>query len=127
MSERGSVSIVVLAVIAVTMVLGVMLSAVGQYLSAVSRAQSAADAAALAAAPVTFGAFGGEGSPHQEAARFAAANGAALVRCRCPIDRSWDPRTVEVETAIAVDLLVLGKRTARAVARAEFVPVDLLR
>ena len=44
-----------------------------------ARAQAAADAAALAAAPVTFSPFGATGSASREAAIFAAANGSVCV------------------------------------------------
>jgi secretion/DNA translocation related TadE-like protein len=125
-SDRGSVSVLILGIVGVVVVLGLMLGTAGQYLNAQSRAQAAADAAALAAAPVTFRSFGSEGSPAAEAARFAASNGAQLVRCICPIDRSWAARIVEVEVGREINLIGLGRREVRAKAAAEFVPVELL-
>lgn len=126
MSDRGSASIAVIGVGAVVMVLAVGLSAVGAYLSARAEAEIAADAAALAAAPVTFLPFGAKGTPTEEAARFAALNDARLVFCRCPLDPSWEPRTVEVETMRVVDIWPLGSFEVRATGRAEFVPALLL-
>ena len=126
MSERGSVSVLIVGVIGMLVVLGLMLGAVGQFLSTRSRVQAAADAAALAAAPVTFRRFGSTGDPTAEAARFAEANGVRLIRCYCSIDRSWDPRIVEVEVGEEINLIVLGPTEVRAKAAAEFLPVQLL-
>lgn len=115
--------------LAVASLLATMLMAVaagGQYLDARRRAVAAADAAALAAAPVTFRPYGARGSPAQEAARFAVSNGARLVACHCSIDRSWAPRTVEVEVEAAVDVVFFGRRTVRASSRARFSPPRLL-
>lgn len=126
MSERGSASIAVLGVGAVILILSVGLSAVGSYLVARAEAETAADAAALAAAPVTFLPFGARGSPTEEAARFAALNHARLVACRCPIDPSWEPRTVEVTATRTVVIWPLGTFEVTAAGRAEFVPALLL-
>ena len=126
MSERGSVSVVMLGLIGLLVVLGLMLGTAGHYLSVQGRVQAAADAAALAAAPVTFHPFGSAGNPVAEAARFAAANGGRLLRCVCSIDRSWNARIVEVEVSQEVNLIGLGRREIRARAAAEFVPVKLL-
>lgn len=112
--------------IGLLVVLGMMLGAIGQFLSAQSRIQAAADAAALAAAPVTFRRFGSAGDPTAEAARLAAANGGRLLRCDCSIDRSWDPRIVEVEVGEEIRLIGLGPMEVRAKAAAEFLPVQLL-
>lgn len=126
MRERGSAALALLGVIALALVLAVGLAAVGQVLRARGEASAAADAAALAAAPVTFLPFGAEGTPAEEAARFAAANGARLVWCVCPPDPSWSPRTVEVEVEREVAIWPVGKVTIRARGRAEFVPALLL-
>ena len=61
-----------------------------------------------------------------EAARFAAANGAQLVSCVCPLDQSWEPRTVTVRVAKEARLWPLGLLTVTAVSRAEFLPALLL-
>ncbi len=106
--------------------LGVGLAAVGSWLRTRTEANAAADAAALAAAPVTFLPFGAQGTPAEEAARFAAANGARLVWCVCPPNPTWDPRTVEVEVEIQVRVWPLGTLAVRGRGRAEFVPSLLL-
>jgi hypothetical protein len=118
--------VLILGVVALLVVFGVMLGTVGHYLTARSEVQAAADAAALAAAPVTFRPFGSQGNPGAEAARLAIANGARLARCLCPIDRSWTSRVVEVLVIREISLVVLGRREIRAVAAAEFAPVELL-
>ena len=89
-------------------------------------AANAADAAALAAAPVTFRPFGASGGARSEAARLAAANGATLVRCRCRPDPSFDPRTVEVTVIVSRRLPILGSHSVSATGRARFEPARLL-
>lgn len=115
-----------LAVGALVVVLGVAIADVGIYLASRLQAAAAADAAALAAAPVTFAPFGARGTPAQEAARLAAANGTRLVQCRCPLDRSWNPRVVEVVVARTVALVGLPPVDVTAASRAEFDPTALL-
>ncbi|MGI9648531.1 MAG: Rv3654c family TadE-like protein [Acidimicrobiia bacterium] len=124
--ERGSAGVVLLAAAVVVLLLTLAVVAVGQYLAGYSRARAAADAAALAAAPVTFRPFGAEGSPLREARIFAGANGAELVSCDCGHDPSWEPRTVVVTVRRVFPVLLLGSRSVRATARAEFVPTRLL-
>lgn len=123
MNERGSVTVLAVGIVALIAVLGLMLGVAGQFLAARGQAQAAADAAALAAAPVTFRQFGSTVGPAGEAARLASANGARLVRCDCPIDRSFAVRVAEVEVVRDVSLILLGNRPVRAVAAAEFAPV----
>lgn len=115
-----------LGVAALVMVLAVGLAAVGSVMRARVEASTAADAAALAAAPVTFLPFGARGTPTEEAARFASLNGARLVSCVCPIDESWEPRTVEVRAERIIEIWLLGEFAVEAVGRAEFVPALLL-
>lgn len=126
MNERGSAAVTLLGVIAVALVLAVGLSAVGTWLRARTEANAAADAAALAAAPVTFLPFGAEGTPAEEAARFAAINGTRLVWCVCPPNPTWEPRTVEVEVEKQVPIWPFGTFAVRGRGRAEFVPELLL-
>ena len=83
-----------LAVAGLVLLLVVGIADAGLILAGRHRAAAAADAAALAAAPVTFRPFGAAGTPTQEAARFAAMNGASIVTCRCSADGSWRARTV---------------------------------
>jgi hypothetical protein len=123
--ERGSVAIGVgLIGVVLMFILGVGL--VGAAASTYAAAASAADAAALASAPVTFRPFGARGSPRNEAARFARANGARLVRCDCPVDRSWATRTVSVTVSRKISLPVVGVVVITATSRAVFEPSALL-
>ncbi len=126
MNDDGAAGILLVGVCVVILTLTLGLGLVGSYLRARVEATAAADAAALAAAPVTFRPFGAAGTPAQEAARFAAANGANLVSCSCPVDRSMEPRTVKVEVSRAVALWPVGRVTVTASSRAEFVPALLL-
>jgi len=123
--ERGSAALLLLAVAGLVIILTIGVADVGLALAGRLQAAAAADAAALAAAPVTFRPFGAAGSPAAEAGRLASANGAVLTACRCPIDRTWGPRVVEVVVERRVDLLGIGAITVRASSRAEFTP-DLL-
>lgn len=125
MSERGSTGVALVAVVTVALLLGLVVADVAGYLMGRAHALTAADAAALAAAPVTFRPFGTARPPAGEAAAVAGANGARLVRCRCAVDRSWSPRRVEVEVELLVDLLLFGPQLVRARSRAEFVPARL--
>jgi hypothetical protein len=115
-----------LSLVSVTLILAVGLGAVGAGVAGYVQAAGAADAAALAAAPVTFRPFGARGSPIQEAARFASANGTQLVHCSCPIDRSWDARTVTVVVKRSVTLVGFGTFDVSATSRATFEPAALL-
>ena len=124
--ERGSAGVLLAAVAGVVLLLAAMLGSAGAYLRARIEVSTAADAAALAAAPVTFLPFGARGTAAEEAERFARMNGAELRRCRCPSDPSWEVRTVEVEVFKSVRLWPAGVLTVSAVSRAEFEPTALL-
>lgn len=126
MSSQGAATPLLLAVAAFVALLAVGIGDVALLIGAQLQAAAAADAAALAAAPVTFDAFGARAGPAAEARRFAEANGARLLRCRCPVDRSWEPRTVVVEVARSVSVPGWGRVTVRAVSTAEFEPSRLL-
>ena len=117
---------VLAAVVLVVMLFGIAVVGMAQVVALRVAATTAADAAALGAAPVTFRPYGAAGSPASEASRLAAANGARLVSCRCPVDRSFEPRTIVVVVEIEKAVLVLGSVTMRATARAEFSPPRLL-
>lgn len=80
--ERGSVSIVVAALMAAIVVLALGAADVARVFVAASRAQTAADAAALAAAQ-ELAMPGGAGTPAEIAGVYAARNGAALRGCAC--------------------------------------------
>ncbi len=111
-----------LAVVAMTLVMDV-----AHLYAARANLVMAADAAALAAAPVTFASFGTDGNPVHAASAMAAGNGAMLLECSCEIDRGWAPRRVVVTVGATVDLVLLGDRSLTAGAAAEFRPVDLGR
>ena len=125
-ADRGAATVLMSAVLAVVMLLSLLVADVGLYLAGRARASAAADAAALAAAPLTFHAFGSSGSPTSEAERFAALNGMAVAACECSLDPSWAPRTVTVVVAGSVDLIVFGSRQVSARAVAEFEPTRLV-
>lgn len=121
-AERGSVTLLAAASMSVTLLLG-MLAVEATWLAAARlQAQTAAEAAALAAAPITFGSFGQVADPAAEAARFAGANEALLVSCRCPIDPVWRSRIVTVQVEVKVRAGLFGITTVAAEASAEFDP-----
>lgn len=125
MNEHGSVVIGV-ALIGVLLTLLVGVGAAATIVASHSIAATAADAAALAAAPVTFRPFGASGSPAAEASHVAAANGARLVGCRCPPDPTWSIRTVSVTVRRAVRTPWGQIVDVRATSRATFDPTALL-
>jgi secretion/DNA translocation related TadE-like protein len=125
-SDRGSIAVVVLGAVAEGLVLVIAIVATAQLTSGRARAVNAADAAALAAAPVTFRAFGAQGSPAEEAERFAAANGATLVTCECRRDGTYASRVVVVTVRVTVDVLGFRQVSIEADSAAEFRPVQLL-
>jgi len=122
MSERGGATIVAMAISSLLVLVAVGLVGAGLVLAAHFQVTAAADAAALAAAPLTFL----PGDPQWEAARYASANGADLVRCVCPEDTSFRVRVVRVEVVDVVQIPVFGSVTVRARSAAEFDPLQLL-
>lgn len=124
--DAGIAGVLAMLLISVSMVVAVALLTGSQIVVARVEAANAADAAALAAAPVTFRPFGAMGSPAAEAARLAKSNGAGLLRCRCPVDRSMQTRTVEVEVVVVRHVWIMGSVSVKATGRAEFDPSQLL-
>jgi len=120
-NERGSASILGLALVLVIIGTGLAVVAATQLVTARTQAVLAADAAALAAAPMTFPPLA-EVTPWTAASDLAAANGAALVACECPTIASFEPRAVEVEVRLRTRVIVVGEVDVRAASRAEFVP-----
>lgn len=112
--ERGSVTVVAAAVMALVAVLTMGAADVGKALVARERAQAAADAAALAAAQELVTPIGR--SPAELAAEYAARNGATLASCVCPSGSS--EAVVEARVSVGGLLLVPGDHEAVAVARA---------
>ena len=108
-SERGSATLVAVAMMAVLMAITLGGTVFGSAVVARHRAQSAADLAALAAA----GRIGsGSQSACALATAVAAANGSAVTGCTA------DELDVIVTVEVPVALGRLGTGTARAVARA---------
>jgi secretion/DNA translocation related TadE-like protein len=117
--ERGSVSLLVAAVVAALVVLSMGAADVARVLHAAAGAQTAADAAALAAAQAL--AIDEDGpTPASLAGEYAARNGAALETCAC--ESGTFVATVSVRVPVGDLFLVGGARTVLARARAE---VDL--
>ncbi len=123
--ERGAATLPLVGTVALAALLAIFVGDVALLMRARGQAMTAADAAALAAAPVTFANFGAAGGPEAEARRFAAANRAELVSCDCSIDPTWRPRTVRVEVGVRVDLTLFGVRQVGASSQAEFTPTEL--
>lgn len=114
------------SIIVVMLMFMVGIVVVGAVLTSYAVAATAADAAALAAAPVTFRPFGATGTAQAEAAKVARANGARLVRCVCVEDRSWGPRTISVTVVRNSNVPLLGSLAVTATSRAVFDPTKLL-
>lgn len=112
-SERGSVSVVLVAAMAVALVCTMGIADVGRVLVERSHAEAAADAAALAAAQDLALA---NGDPAMDAARFADENGTVLVGCVCASDTG--EAVVTVRRSFSGLLLVPGSLTLDAQARA---------
>lgn len=113
-AERGSVTIVAAAVMAIVVVSTMGVADVGKALVARNHAQQAADAAALAAAQEL--AFATGRDPAAWAADYARRNRATLISCRCP--RGSSEAVVIVTVPVGRLLLLPGSRSARAEARA---------
>lgn len=79
--EGGSVTIVVVILAAVVLMLGLFLFDMTVFLRARGEAQTAADAAAKAAGLELSPLFGVGSQPQAAAGRYAALNGAELIRC----------------------------------------------
>lgn len=112
--ERGSVSIVVAAVVLLALVLSIGVADVARVLVARSHARTAADAAALAVAQEL--ALPSGADPADVGAAYAAFNDAVLADCICVTGTS--DATVTVSIAVDGFLLVAGERTVTARARA---------
>jgi secretion/DNA translocation related TadE-like protein len=113
-AERGSTSLVAVAIVAVVMVLALGATDLARVLIGSTEAQNAADAAALAAAQEL--ALSSGNDPADLGARYAALNGAELIDCRC------EPGSFEALVTVRVRLASLatvpGERFVQARARA---------
>ncbi|MGE5226949.1 MAG: Rv3654c family TadE-like protein [Planctomycetaceae bacterium] len=113
-SERGSVSLVLVGGIAVTLVLAMGVADLARVLVVRSRARTAADAAALAAAQELAVPTGAD--PGSLAASYAEANGALLTACACA--PGGDMADVEVRVDVGPLLLFADTQAVSARARA---------
>jgi cell wall-associated NlpC family hydrolase len=121
-NQSGSISLVLMACIVLTLILSLFAVDLGLYLSAKYQAQNAADAAALAAVQETFPLFSTGGEPQPTAKRFASINGASLDG----IEISQSGERVQVEVAVKPRSLMLkrlgigpGEVTAMAAAEVD--------
>jgi secretion/DNA translocation related TadE-like protein len=112
--DRGSISLVLVALLAALLLLGMGLADVGSAIAAATRAQDAADAAALAAAQEIAMPTGR--SPTELAIEYAARNGSSLVSCVC--DPASFEAVVFVRFPVGRLLLFADDRGAVASARA---------
>lgn len=119
-AEAGAATVVSAALVATSLALAVIVADIGMVLRVRSQVAAAADAGALAAAPLTFQPGGAE--PGVVAADFVMRNGATLMRCDCPVDRTWSARTVTVVAAATAGTMLAGEVTLAVSSRAEFVP-----
>lgn len=122
MSDRGSVVPAVAGITALLASVALATAGLGAVYAAREQAATGADAAALAAAVATFPPAGHRDAPDEAARSAAAANGAVLLDCRCPIDEGMGARVVTVTTAVRLKVPLFGELTVRARSRAEFDP-----
>jgi secretion/DNA translocation related TadE-like protein len=113
-SDRGSVSVVAAGVTAVLAAIVLLSVDAARLLAAQARTETAADAAALAAAQEQV--VPSDDAPTEAASRFAAANDAELVACRC--DPGGSESVVTVRSVGPELFLLSDRRELRATARA---------
>lgn len=113
-SERGSVSVLVAAIIAVVVVLALGTADIARVLTVAASAQTAADVSALAAVQEL--AMPSGRVPEEVAGEYAERNGASLVACTCPAE-SFEA-VVTVRIPVGTLLLFGDDRVVEAVARA---------
>ena len=116
MTERGSASILAVAVSTLVLLLGLSVVAAGGLVSAAFSAQTAAEAAALAAVSPAVT------DPIAAARNVAALNSASLVSCRCPRPGSPPPWVAHVRVEKVVAVPFFGDLIVQATASAEFMP-----
>jgi len=124
-AESGSATVVAALLVALVMAALVGLGSLTVLYGVRAEVNNAADAAALAAAVATYPPAGA-GDPRTEAARYAVANGAAVVSCDCPVDPGLDVRSATVIVQKKVTVPFFGTLEVRAGATGEFDPVAWL-
>lgn len=115
-AETGNAGLIMVAGVGLVMVLLLGLGDLSAYFVARTRAQTAADAAVLAAVAELVPGIGVD--PQAAAGRYASANGARLVQCRCPMGSSAAEVIVSVPVRLSLKP-VSGITQVRAGARAE--------
>lgn len=125
MRDRGSATVVMLAVAGLLAATLTGATSVGLLLAGRERAATAAEAAALAAAVATYPGTG-SGSPDAAARGAAQANGALLESCSCPVDGTLRSRRVTVRASVTVRVPLFGALRVIGAARAEFDPLRWL-
>jgi secretion/DNA translocation related TadE-like protein len=113
-SERGSVSVLVAAIVGVVVVLALGTADVARVLAMAASAQTAADASALAAVQEL--AMPSGLVPAEVASEYAERNGASLVSCDCHVEAY--EAVVTVRMPVGTLLLFGDDRLVEAVARA---------
>jgi secretion/DNA translocation related TadE-like protein len=113
-SERGSVSVLVAAIIAVVVAFALGTADIARVLTVAASAQIAADVSALAAVQELAMPSGRD--PTEVAGEYAGRNGASLVSCECPLE-SFEA-VVTVRMSVGRLLLFDDDRVVEAVARA---------
>lgn len=116
MNDDGSISVLMLSLMVLAALLCIAASDAANVVLARARAQSAADAAALAAAAAQWRVGGAPENPEDVARRFAEANGAELVSCRCELRD--DQAVVTVSLGTHIRMLVVAPRHVDATAAA---------
>jgi hypothetical protein len=114
-SDRGSISPVVAAMLGVLVLVGCWTADLARV--AVAASAAPADAAALAAAQAIAMPTGA--APEVAAATFASVNGAVLVECRC------DPATFQADVTVVINVDDLVLSSARRIVRSARAVVDL--
>lgn len=111
-SSDGNASLAILGASLIFLAFLAGLADLGLFFHARAKAQTAADAAALAAAAEL---IAPGGRPHEQAARFASANGARLVSCECAHASGY----AKVEVNVPIRFILSGYRTDRVAGRAK--------
>jgi secretion/DNA translocation related TadE-like protein len=114
-NERGFASPIMLSLLALAGLLCLATADAANVLVARGRAQAAADAAALSAAAAQWPFLSQDEDPTDAAQRSAAANGARLESCDCPLRGA---RAIVV-VSIGTQIRMLGVAPPRVEARAE--------
>ena len=125
-TERGSVTVLLVGILVFGFTLVVALAGIGQVVVARAEGGHRRRSWSAGGGPGHVPPVRSIGIPHHEAAKMVRANGAVLVRCACPHDPGYGPRTAVVTARLRTAILGLREVTLEATAAAEFTPVALL-